>query len=59
MYCLSRKKTEETAAFLQSEKVAALAYHAGMDGPTRQKHQERFQREDAIVMVASSRWKRS
>ncbi len=53
VYCLSRKKTEETAAFLQSEKINALAYHAGMDGPTRQKHQERFQREDGIVMVAT------
>ncbi len=53
VYCLSRKKTEETAAFLQSENINALAYHAGMDAPTRQKHQERFQREDGIVMVAT------
>src|SRR4051812_32954105 len=31
VYCLSRKKVEETAAFLQSEQISALAYHAGMD----------------------------
>ncbi|HET7670327.1 MAG TPA: DNA helicase RecQ [Burkholderiales bacterium] len=53
VYCLSRRKTEETAAFLESKDVAALAYHAGMDAETRRRHQERFQREDGIVMVAT------
>ena len=53
VYCLSRRKTEETAALLESKGVAALAYHAGMDAGTRQRHQERFQREDGIVMVAT------
>ena len=53
VYCLSRKKVDETAAFLEAEGVAALAYHAGMDGETRRRHQERFQREDGVVMVAT------
>ncbi len=53
VYCLSRKKVEETAAFLESQAIAALAYHAGMDNETRRRHQERFQREEAIVMVAT------
>src|SRR4051812_17582767 len=53
VYCLSRKKTDETAAFLQSKGIAALAYHAGMEAETRRRHQERFQREDGLVMVAT------
>ena len=53
VYCLSRKKTEETAAFLADQGVAALAYHAGMDAELRRRHQERFQREDGIVIVAT------
>ncbi|HEX6530480.1 MAG TPA: RecQ family ATP-dependent DNA helicase, partial [Burkholderiales bacterium] len=53
VYCLSRKKVDDTAAFLESEGLAALAYHAGMDGETRRRHQERFQREDGVVMVAT------
>jgi ATP-dependent DNA helicase RecQ len=53
VYCLSRRKTEETAAYLESKGIAALAYHAGMDAETRRRNQERFQREDGIVMVAT------
>ena len=53
VYCLSRRKAEETAAFLAAQGIAALAYHAGMDAATRRHHQERFQREDGIVMVAT------
>ena len=53
VYCLSRRKVDETAAFLESQGIAALAYHAGMEGETRRRHQERFQREDAVVMVAT------
>ena len=53
VYCLSRRKTEETAAFLTEQGLGALAYHAGMDGDTRRRHQERFQREDGVVMVAT------
>jgi ATP-dependent DNA helicase RecQ len=53
VYCLSRRKVEETAAWLAGEGVAALPYHAGMDADTRALHQARFQREDGIVMVAT------
>jgi ATP-dependent DNA helicase RecQ len=53
VYCLSRRKVDETAAFLEGEGIAALAYHAGMEGEARRRHQERFQREDGVVMVAT------
>ena len=53
VYCLSRKKVEETAEFLNESGVSALAYHAGMDTATRSAHQARFLREDGIVMVAT------
>jgi ATP-dependent DNA helicase RecQ len=53
VYCLSRRKVEETAAWLVEQGVAALPYHAGMDAGTRILHQARFQREDGIVMVAT------
>ncbi len=53
VYCQSRKKVEETAAWLAGEGVAALPYHAGLDAAVRKKHQDRFLREDGIVMVAT------
>ena len=53
VYCQSRKKVEETAAWLESEGLRALPYHAGLDAALRQRHQDRFLREDAIVMVAT------
>jgi ATP-dependent DNA helicase RecQ len=53
VYCLSRKKVDETAAWLSGEGITALPYHAGMDAPARAANQERFQREDGIVMVAT------
>jgi len=53
VYCLSRKKVDETAAALESQGIVALAYHAGMEAQTRRRHQERFQREDGVVMVAT------
>jgi ATP-dependent DNA helicase RecQ len=53
VYCLSRKKVEETAAFLDSHGVAALPYHAGMDADSRREHQARFLREDGLVIVAT------
>jgi ATP-dependent DNA helicase RecQ len=53
VYCLSRKKVDETAAWLSGEGITALSYHAGMDAPARAANQERFQREDGIVMVAT------
>jgi ATP-dependent DNA helicase RecQ len=53
VYCLSRKKVEETAVFLQTQQINALAYHAGMSAQERQRNQDRFLREDGVVMVAT------
>lgn len=53
VYCLSRKKVDETAIWLGLQGIQALPYHAGLDAQTRQTHQQRFLREDAIVMVAT------
>jgi ATP-dependent DNA helicase RecQ len=53
VYCLSRKKVEETADWLAERGIAALPYHAGMDAETRRLNQQRFVREDGVVMVAT------
>ena len=53
VYCQSRKKVEETAAWLTSEGIAALPYHAGLDADVRRRHQDRFLREDSLVMCAT------
>jgi ATP-dependent DNA helicase RecQ len=53
VYCLSRKSVEETADWLTRKGRTALAYHAGLDPEVRRKAQERFLKEDAIVMVAT------
>ena len=53
VYCQSRKKVEETAAWLTSEGIPALPYHAGLDASVRKRHQDRFLREDGLVMVAT------
>jgi ATP-dependent DNA helicase RecQ len=53
VYCLSRKKVDETAAWLVSHGVRAIPYHAGMDAGSRAANQGRFQREDGIVVVAT------
>jgi ATP-dependent DNA helicase RecQ len=53
VYCLSRRKVDETAAWLAAEGVAALPYHAGMDAAARAANQERFQREEGVVIVAT------
>lgn len=53
VYCQSRKKVEETADWLSTEGIAALPYHAGLDADLRKKHQDRFLREDGLVMVAT------
>ncbi|AKJ26864.1 DNA helicase RecQ [Caldimonas brevitalea] len=53
VYCQSRKKVEETAAWLSGEGIAALPYHAGLDAAVRQRHQDRFLREEGLVMVAT------
>jgi len=53
VYCLSKRKTEETAAWLCEQGYDALAYHAGMDKTAREANQMRFQRGEAVVMVAT------
>ncbi len=53
VYCLSRRKVDETANWLGEQGVTALPYHAGLDAGTRQRHQQRFLREDGVVMVAT------
>jgi ATP-dependent DNA helicase RecQ len=53
VYCLSRKKVEATAKWLSEQGVNALPYHAGLDKSVRQRNQERFLREEGIVMVAT------
>ncbi len=53
VYCLSRQKTEETAAWLQGEGFKALPYHAGLPANVRADNQARFLREDAVIMVAT------
>ena len=53
VYCVSRKKVEETADWLTSKGIAAFAYHAGMDAESRREVQRRFQREDGVVIVAT------
>lgn len=53
VYCLSRKKVEETAAWLIEKGIRAVAYHAGMSMQARSLNQERFLREEGIIMVAT------
>ena len=53
VYCQSRKKVEDIAHTLADAGINALPYHAGLDHKLRQKHQDRFLREDGIVMVAT------
>ena len=53
VYCLSRRKVEETAAWLSERGRAALPYHAGLDATIRNANQQRFLREEGIVMVAT------
>ncbi|MDZ4173317.1 MAG: DNA helicase RecQ [Hydrogenophaga sp.] len=53
VYCSTRKKVEETADALKQAGLTALPYHGGMDNDTRRRHQEKFLREDSIVMVAT------
>ncbi|MEO8810213.1 MAG: DNA helicase RecQ [Rhodanobacter sp.] len=53
VYCLSRRKVDDTAAWLAASGIEALPYHAGLDAATRAKNQQRFLREDGVVMVAT------
>ncbi|KQB56072.1 ATP-dependent DNA helicase RecQ [Acidovorax sp. SD340] len=53
VYCQSRKRVEELANTLSDAGITALPYHAGLDTKVRQKNQDRFLREEGIVMVAT------
>jgi len=53
VYRLSRNKVEETAEWLRQQGFNALAYHAGLDKDTRAKNQDRFLKEDGVIMVAT------
>ena len=53
VYCQSRKRVEDVAETLSQAGVYALPYHAGLDSKVRQDHQNRFLREEGVVMVAT------
>jgi ATP-dependent DNA helicase RecQ len=53
VYCLSRKKVDETAQWLNGRGIKALPYHAGMTNVERQSHQHQFLMEENLVMVAT------
>jgi ATP-dependent DNA helicase RecQ len=53
VYCQSRKRVEEVARTLAGQGIDALPYHAGLDAQVRQANQDRFLREEAVVMVAT------
>jgi len=53
VYCLSRKKVEDTAEWLSQQGYNALPYHAGLPSQLRQTHQNRFLREDGVIIVAT------
>jgi len=53
VYCMTRRRVEQVSRLLVDHGIPALPYHAGLDAETRRKHQERFLREDRVVMVAT------
>jgi len=53
VYCLSRRKVDETTSWLATRGIRALPYHAGLDQDTRARHQEQFTNEDGVVVVAT------
>lgn len=53
VYCLSRKRVDETAAWLSSKGLDALPYHAGLSADVRQQNQARFLRDDSVIIVAT------
>jgi len=53
VYCQSRRRVEELAQTLQDNGIQSLPYHAGLPSEMRQLHQNRFLREEGIVMVAT------
>jgi ATP-dependent DNA helicase RecQ len=53
VYCLSRKRVEEIATWLQAQGLDALPYHAGLSADERRRHQQRFQRDEGVIIVAT------
>ena len=53
VYCMSRRKVDETAEWLREQGVDAVPYHAGMDQESRRDNQQRFLRQDGVVVVAT------
>ncbi|MEE8379314.1 MAG: RecQ family ATP-dependent DNA helicase, partial [Gammaproteobacteria bacterium] len=53
VYCLSRKRVDQVAAWLTSKGLTALPYHAGLPSEVRRNNQERFLREDGVIIVAT------
>ena len=53
VYCQTRKRVEEIAALLDQHGISALPYHAGLDADVRRRHQDRFLRDEGLVMVAT------
>ncbi|HEY3910942.1 MAG TPA: DNA helicase RecQ [Stellaceae bacterium] len=52
-YCFTRKSADETAAWLAARGRVAVAYHAGLDSAVRERHQERFLREEGVIVAAT------
>jgi len=53
VYCQTRRKVEEVADWLAMKGRLALPYHAGLDAATRQRHQDRFLKEEGVIIVAT------
>jgi ATP-dependent DNA helicase RecQ len=53
VYCLSRKKVEDTAEWLKEKGIDALSYHAGLSKERRERNQRRFLQEEGVVVVAT------
>ncbi len=53
VYCLSRKKVDKTARWLTGKGHTALPYHAGLSAADRHAHQDRFLREEGLIVVAT------
>jgi ATP-dependent DNA helicase RecQ len=53
VYCISRKRVDDVAEWLRSKSFNALAYHAGLDQGERKENQDRFLREDGVIVVAT------
>ncbi|TDL95063.1 DNA helicase RecQ [Stutzerimonas stutzeri ATCC 17588 = LMG 11199] len=53
VYCMSRKKVDDLAAFLTEQGFPALPYHAGLPNELRAYHQKRFLNEEGLIMVAT------